>query len=76
MRQHMSLAEVEAVFAAMELPLIQKSIEEIQTAKEQFGPLPMSGGREHFVHRLTVSGGTGVNAGERKTDAKLEQCPI
>lgn len=76
MRQYMSLAEVEAVFAALDLPLIDKSIEDIQTAKEEFGAPRVPDGKENYIHRVTVSDGTGVHAGERNRNAKLEQRPL
>lgn len=73
MRNLMNRAEIEAVFANMDLPLIERSIEEIQSAKERFGNPNTPSESGTVVHRLIVSNGTGKLTQDNKNNAELER---
>ncbi len=70
MTKHLSKAEIEAVFASMDLPLIERGIEEIQDAKERFGTPEVASERAVIVQRLIVSNGTGWPPKDEKKHAK------
>lgn len=76
MTKHLTQAEIEAVFASMDLPLIERGIEEIRDAKERFGLPAAPPERPVVVQRLIVSNGTGRFSKEEKKHAKLERRPL
>ena len=73
MTKHLSPAEIEAVFASMDLPLIERGIEEIRDAKERFGSPAVASERPVIVQRLIVSNGTGRLPKDEKKHAQLER---
>lgn len=76
MTKHLSQAEIEAVFASMDLPLIERGIEEIRDAKERFGSPAVASERPVIVQRLIVSDGTGRPSKDEKKHAQLERRPL
>ncbi len=76
MTKQLSQAEVEAVFSSMNLPLIERGIEEIRDAKERFGLPTVTLERPVIVQRLIVSNGTGRNPKDEKKHAQLERRPL
>lgn len=75
MTKHLSQAEIEAVFASMDLPLIERGIEEIRDAKERFGAPAVVSERTVIIQRLIVSNGTGRPPKDEK-HAELERRPL
>lgn len=76
MTKHLSQAEIEAIFASMDLPLIERGIEEIREAKERFGSPTVTPERPVIVQRLIVSNGTGRIQKDEKKYAQLERRPL
>lgn len=76
MTNHLSQAEIEAVFSSMDLPLIERGIEEIRDAKERFGSPNLTPERPVIVQRLIVSNGTGRLQKDEKKHAQLERRPL
>lgn len=76
MTNYRSQAEIEAVFASMDLPLIERGIDEIRDAKERFGSPSVVPERPVVVQRLIVSDGTGRPTKDDKKHAQLEQRPL
>lgn len=77
MKSTMSPNEVTAVFVEMNLPLIERGIDEIQAAKDHlvgYGQSPSGG--SHVVQRMIVSNGTGKPVSASQTNAELEQRPF
>lgn len=70
----LSRAEIEAVFVEMNLPLIERGMDEIQTAKDRLvgiGQLPSGGGQ--VIQRMIVSNGTGKLTSANQKNAQLER---
>jgi hypothetical protein len=69
----LSRAEIEAVFVEMNLPLIERGMDEIQAAKDRLVGIgqPSSGGSQ-VVQRMVVSNGTGKTTNTNQKHAKLE----
>lgn len=76
MTDWLTQVEIEAVFARLELPLIERGIEEIRDAKDRFGMPAIGSGQPAVVQRLTVSNGTGKLPREEKKHAQLERRPL
>lgn len=76
MNKQYSQTEVEAIFSSMDLPLIERSIEEIREAKERFVPPNNNSERSVAIHRLIVSNGTGQSTKDKVKHAQLERRPL
>lgn len=76
MTKHLSKVEIEAVFASMGLPLIERGIEDIRDAKESFSSPMSSPERPVILQRLVVSNGTGRIVKDEKSHAQLERRPL
>ena len=70
----LSRAEIEAVFVEMNLPLIERGMDEIQAAKDRLVGIgqPSSGGGQ-IVQRMVVSNGTGKTTSTTQKHAELER---
>ena len=55
----LNLDEVEAVFTTMGLPLADRSIEEIQKAKDNFFAPQQQKAESNVTHRVVVTNGSG-----------------
>ena len=67
-------ADVEAFFEALNVPLIDKGIQDIQNAKDRFGPQ----GQLHSTEspfRVLLTSGTGSTPQEGARSAKVERRP-
>lgn len=70
----LSRAEIEAVFVEMNLPLIERGMDEIQAAKDRLvgiGQPPSGGGQ--VIQRMIVSNGTGKPTNANQKNAQLER---
>ncbi len=76
MTKRLSQPEIDAVFASMNLPLIERSIEDIRDAKERFGAPAVVSEQPVIIQRLIVSNGTGRPPKDERKHAKLEQRPL
>ena len=67
-------AEIEAVFVEMNLPLIERGMDEIQAAKDRLVGIgqPISNGGQ-IVQRMIVSNGTGKFTSASQKNAELER---
>jgi hypothetical protein len=74
MQNNLSLAQIEAVFVAMDLPLIERGIDEIQADKDRLtGVEPNPADRSAISEQLIISNGTGEQSGNKNKNAKLER---
>ena len=76
MTKHLSQDEIEAVFASMDLPLIERGIQEVRDAMERFGSPAVVSERPVIVQRLILSNGTGRPPKDEKKHAQLERRPL
>lgn len=70
----LSRAEIEAVFVEMNLPLIERGMDEIQAAKDRLvgiGQPPSDSGQ--VILRMIVSNGTGKSTSAKQKNAELER---
>ena len=76
MARYLTEAEINSVFASMDLPLIERGIEEIRNAKERFGASPAEPEPAVVVQRVIVTNGTGRPLKEGEKHAELEPSPL
>jgi hypothetical protein len=70
----LSPTDIESVFVEMNLPLIERAIDEIQAAKDRMlesAPTFFDGDKE--IQRTTLSGGTGKSNSLTQKNAELER---
>ncbi|OJY19357.1 MAG: hypothetical protein BGP02_06565 [Pandoraea sp. 64-18] len=70
MTRFMNDQDIASVFAALDLPLADKSIQDIEAAKDRFFNTGDSENGKKVVHRIVISNGTGVLKKEK--NAELE----
>lgn len=63
MKKRLTQAEIDAIFANMNLPMIERGIEEIRNAKERFISPEVVFKEPALIMRLILSGGTGPETG-------------
>ncbi len=70
----LSTEEIKQVFVGMDLPLIERGMDEIQTAKDRmFGTDVPTDNQRQPVGQLIISNGTASSLHKKTTNAELER---